>query len=202
MPVSNCCFLTWIQVSQDAGKVAWYSHLLKNFPQFVVIHTVKGFSVVNEAEVDVFLEFLGFFYQPTDVGNLFFCTFLNSACTSGSSQFISRWSLPWRILNITLLPSSFRIWNNSRNSITSTSFAHSDASKGPLYFVLQVSGSRWVITPIVVIRVIKTFSVEFICVFLPPLLNLFCFSRVLAISAPTILGHSISSEWLQYPNHY
>ena len=70
MSGSNCCFLTCIQISQEAGKVAWYSHLLKNFPQFVVIHTVKGFSVVNEAEVDVFLEFSCFFYDPEDVGNL------------------------------------------------------------------------------------------------------------------------------------
>ena len=69
MSGSNCCFLTCIQISQEAGKVAWYSHLLKNFPQFVVIHTVKGFSVVNEAEVDVFLEFSCFFYDPEDVGN-------------------------------------------------------------------------------------------------------------------------------------
>ena len=53
---SNCCFLICIQVSQEAGKVIQYSHLFKNFPQFVVIHTVKGFSVVNEAKVDVFLE--------------------------------------------------------------------------------------------------------------------------------------------------
>ena len=53
---SNCCFLTCIQVSQETGKVVWYSHLLKNFPQFVVIHTVKGFSTVDEAEADVFLE--------------------------------------------------------------------------------------------------------------------------------------------------
>ena len=50
--------------------MVWYSHLLKNFPQLIVIHTVKGFSVVNEAEVDVFLEFSCFFYNPTDVGNL------------------------------------------------------------------------------------------------------------------------------------
>ena len=56
MSGSNYCFLTCIQISQDAGKVVWYSHLFKNFPQFVVIHTVKGFGVVNEAEVDVFLE--------------------------------------------------------------------------------------------------------------------------------------------------
>ena len=50
----------------------WYSHLLKNFPHFVVIHTVKGSSIVNEAEVDVFLEFPCFFYDPTDVGSLIF----------------------------------------------------------------------------------------------------------------------------------
>ena len=51
---SNCCFLTCIQISQEAGQVVWYSHLLKNFPQFVVIHIVKGFGIVNKAEVDVF----------------------------------------------------------------------------------------------------------------------------------------------------
>ena len=51
---SNCCFLSCIQISQEAGQVVWYSHLFKNFPQLVVIHTVKGFGVVNKAEVDVF----------------------------------------------------------------------------------------------------------------------------------------------------
>ena len=70
MSISNCCLLTCIQISQDVGKVVWYSYLLKNFPQFVVIHTVKGFSIINEAEVDIFLEFPWFFYDPTDVGNL------------------------------------------------------------------------------------------------------------------------------------
>ena len=65
-----------------------YSHLLKNFPEFVVIYTVKGFSVVSEAEVDVFLEFSSFFYDPLDVGNLISgsSAFVNLACTSGSSQ--------------------------------------------------------------------------------------------------------------------
>ena len=67
---SDYCFLTCIQVSQETGKVAWYSYLLKNFPQFVVIHTVKGFSIVNEAEVDVFLEFLCIFNDLMDVGSL------------------------------------------------------------------------------------------------------------------------------------
>ena len=56
MSGSNYCFLICIQISQEAGQVVWYSRLLKNFPQFVVIHTVKGFSVVNKAEVDAFLE--------------------------------------------------------------------------------------------------------------------------------------------------
>jgi len=70
MSGSNCCFLICIQISQEAGKVVWYSYLLKNFPQFVVIHIVKGFGVINKAEVDVFLEFFCFFYDPMDVGNL------------------------------------------------------------------------------------------------------------------------------------
>ena len=56
MSHSNCCFLTCIQISQEAGQVVWYSHLLKNFPKFVVIHTVKGFGTVNKAEVDFFLK--------------------------------------------------------------------------------------------------------------------------------------------------
>ena len=67
MSGSNCCFLTYIQVSQEAGKVVCYSHLLKNFPQFVVIHRVKVSGVVNKAGVDVFLELSYFFYDLTDV---------------------------------------------------------------------------------------------------------------------------------------
>ena len=73
----NCCSLTYIQVSQEAGKVVWYSHLFKNFPQFVVIQILKGFRVVNEIEVNVFLEFSCFSCDPTNVGNLI----------SGSSAF-------------------------------------------------------------------------------------------------------------------
>ena len=64
---SNSYFVTCIEVSQQTGEVVWYSHLFKNFPQFVVIHTVKDFSVVNEAEVDIFLEFPCFLYDPTNV---------------------------------------------------------------------------------------------------------------------------------------
>ena len=70
MSSSNCCFLTCIQISQEASQVVWYSHLSQNFPQFIVIHTVKGFGIVNEAEIDVFLELSCFFDDPADVGNL------------------------------------------------------------------------------------------------------------------------------------
>ena len=75
MSGSNCCFLTCIQISQQSGQVVWYSHLLKNFPQFVVIHTVKGFGIVNKEEVDGFIELSClfvclFFCDPVDVGIL------------------------------------------------------------------------------------------------------------------------------------
>ena len=68
----NCCFLTCIQVSQEAGQVVWYIHLFQNFPQFIVIHTVKGFGIVKKAEIDVFMELSRFFDDPSDVGNLIF----------------------------------------------------------------------------------------------------------------------------------
>ena len=77
MSSSNCCFLTCIQISQEAGQVVWYSLLFQNFPQFIAIHTVKGFGIVNQAEIDVFLELSCFFNDPVDVGNLI----------SGSSAF-------------------------------------------------------------------------------------------------------------------
>ena len=70
MSSSNCSFLICIQISQEARQVVWYSHLFQNFPQFIVIHTVKGFGIVNKAEIDVFLEPSCFFDDPADVGNL------------------------------------------------------------------------------------------------------------------------------------
>ena len=70
VPCSNCCFLTCIQISQEAGQVVWYSHLFKNFPQFIVIHIVKAFGIVSKAEIDVFLELSCFFDDPADVGSL------------------------------------------------------------------------------------------------------------------------------------
>ena len=71
MSSSKCCFLTYIQISQEVGKVVWYLHHFKNFPQFIVIHTVKAFlGVVNKAEIDGFLELSCFFVDPVAVGNL------------------------------------------------------------------------------------------------------------------------------------
>ena len=77
MSSSDCCFLTYISVSQESGQVVWYSHLFQNFLQFIVINTVKGFGIVNKAEIDVFLELSCFFNDPADAGNLI----------SGSSAF-------------------------------------------------------------------------------------------------------------------
>ena len=92
MSSSNCCFLTCIQVSQEAGQVVWYSHLFRNFPQFIVIHTVKGFGIVNKAEIDVFLKLSCFFDDPADVGTLI----------SGSSAF-SKTSLNIRKFTVHIL---------------------------------------------------------------------------------------------------
>ena len=89
MSSSNCCFLTFIQVSQEVGQVVWYSHFLKNFPQFIVIHTIKGFGIVSKAEIDVFLELSCFSYDPTDVGSLI----SGSSAFSKSSLNISKFSV-------------------------------------------------------------------------------------------------------------
>ena len=105
MSSSNCCFLTCIQISQEAGQVVWYSCLFQNFPLFIVVHIVKGFGIVSKAEIDVFLELSCFFDDPADIGN----------SISGSSVFskvsLNIWKftvhvllkLDWRILSITLL---------------------------------------------------------------------------------------------------
>ena len=87
MSSSNCCFLTCIQISQEAGQVVWYSHLFQNFPQFVVIHLVKSFGVINKAEVDVFLELSCFCDDPADVGNLISDSSAFSKTSLNISQF-------------------------------------------------------------------------------------------------------------------
>ena len=106
MSSSNCCFVTCIQISQEAGQVVWYSHLLKNFPQFVVIHTVKGFGIANKAEVHVFLEISCFFDDPMDVGNLI----------SGTSAFSKSSLNIWKFLVHKLLKPSLK---DSEHNLTS-----------------------------------------------------------------------------------
>ena len=121
MSSSNCCFLTSIHVSQEAGKVVWYSRLFKNVSQFVVIHTVKGFSVVNKAEVYVFLEFPCFFYDATNVDNLI----------SGSSAFSKSSLNIWKFTIHVLLKPSLRnfehyftsMWNVHNCAVTEHSLA-------------------------------------------------------------------------------
>ena len=94
MSSSNCCFLTCIQISQEADQVVWYSHLFQNFPQFIVIHTVKGFGIVNKAEIDVFLELSCFFHDPRmlAIWSLVPLPFLNPACASSSPVFLMLYS--------------------------------------------------------------------------------------------------------------
>ena len=92
MSSSNCCFSTCTQISQEAGKVVWYSYLLKNFPQFVVIHTIKGFGLVNKVEVDIFLELSHIFDDPLDAGNL------NSGSTAFSKSSLNIWKFSVHVL--------------------------------------------------------------------------------------------------------
>ena len=105
MSSSSCCLLTCIQFTQESGQVVWYSHLLKNFPQFVVIYTVTDFTIVSKVEVDVFLELSCFFDDPTDIGNLI----SGSSVFSKSSLNIWKFTVhvllkpAWRIFSITLL---------------------------------------------------------------------------------------------------
>ena len=99
MSGSNYCFLTCIQVSQEVSKVVWFSNLFRNFSQFVVIHTIQDFSIVNETQVDVFLEFSCYFYDPVDINNLF----------SGSSVFCKSSLYIWMFLVHGLLKPSLEI---------------------------------------------------------------------------------------------
>ena len=121
MSSSNCCFLTCIQVSQEADQVVWYSHLFQNFPQFIVIHTVRGFGIVNKAEVDFFLELSCFFDYSADVGILI----------SGSSAFSKTRLNIWKfMIHILLKPGleNFKhyctsVWNECSCAVVWAFFA-------------------------------------------------------------------------------
>ena len=142
MSRSNCCFLTCLQISQEAGKVVWYSHLLKNFPQFVVIHTLKGFSIVNEAEVDVFLEFSCFFYDPTDVSNLI------SGSSGFSKSILNIWKFSVHILlkpNLKNFEHYFaRVWDQCNCAVVWTFFGIALLRTDVKTDLFQPCGHCWV----------------------------------------------------------
>ena len=104
MSGSNCCFLTCIPVSQETGKVVWYSHLLKNFPQFSCDPHSQRLSHSQWSRSRCFSGIPLIFYDPVNAGDLISgFSFLNPACTSGSFRFTYCWSLASRILSIILL---------------------------------------------------------------------------------------------------
>ena len=177
MSSSNYCFLICIQVSQEAGQVVWYSHLFQNFPQFIVIYTVKSFGIVNEAEIDVFLELSCFFNDAADVGSLI----------SGSSALSAELKPPesWRPVEALFNLEKVMVCPSSPDARWSLHWKN----VGPEHTLILVSNpAPWLLDftlphvwlwvsdhTIVVISVIKIVFVQFFYVFLPPLLNTFCF---------------------------
>ena len=142
---SNCCFLTCIQVSQETGQVVWYSHLFQNFLQFIVIHTVKGFGIVNKAEIDVFLELSCFCDDAADVGNLI----------SGSSAFLKSSLKIWKFtVHILLKPGleNFEhyfasVWDECSCVVVWTPSGYSISApwcRRVATAIGQLSGGRWV----------------------------------------------------------
>ena len=142
MSGSNCCFLTCIQISQEAGQVVWYCHLFQNFPQFVLIHTVKGFGLINKAEENVFLDFSCFLYDPTDVGNL----------TSGFSVFSKSSLNIWKFLVHVLLKPSLEnfehyfasMWDDGNLQYFEHSLALPFLGIGMKTDIFQSCGHCWV----------------------------------------------------------
>ena len=140
MSSSNCFFLTCIQMSWEAGQVVWYSHHLKNLPQFVVIHTVKGFGIVNNT--DVFLELSCFFNDSTDVGNLI----------SGSSTFCKSSMNIWKfIVNVLLKPGleNFEhcfasVWDECNCAVVWAFFSIAFFGTGMKNDLFQSCGHCWV----------------------------------------------------------
>ena len=134
MSSSNCCFLTCIHVSQEAGQVVWCSHLSQNFPQFIVIHIVKGFGIVDKAEIDVFLELSCFFHDPADVGN-----FISGSSASSILWTLSKGDLTlrghdddglWQWSRSETKEVKFQSWRD----LTHDSFSFADFKNGPKIF--------------------------------------------------------------------
>ena len=129
---SNCYFLTCIQISQEAGQVVWHSHLFQNFPQFVVIHTVKGFGIVNKAKVDVFLELSCFFDDPADVGNLI------SVSSAFSKSSLNIWKFSVCVL-LKLGLENFQQYMNRELPGVQAGFRKSRGTRGQIAIIWQIA---------------------------------------------------------------
>ena len=143
MSGSNCCFLTLIHISGERrSRVAWYSHHLKNFPQFVMIHTVKSFHIINEPETDVVLEPPWFFYDPMNVGN-----FISGPCAFSKPPLYI-----WKFLVHVLLKSSFKdfehylasMWNEYNCTVVWTFCGIALFGIGRKTDIFQSCGHCWV----------------------------------------------------------
>ena len=142
MSSSNCCFLTCIQISQEAGLIVWYFHLLKNFPQFAVIHRVKSFHIVNKAEIDVFLKLSCFFDDPVDVGTLI----------SVSSDFFKSSLNIWKFMVHVLLKPGLEnfkhyfanLWDECNCAVVWALFAIAFLWDWKEYWLFQSCGHCWV----------------------------------------------------------
>ena len=153
----NCCFLTCRQISQEAGQVVWYSHLFQNFPQFVVIHRVKGFGIVNKAEGDVFLELSCFFLLSNRCWqfDLWFLMLSKAAlvCFPGGLSIKKiPWWRKWQPTAVFLLGES----HGQRSLVgyspqgceeLDTIECWAQACKAHLTSDSRMSGSRWMTTP-------------------------------------------------------
>ena len=142
MSSSNCCFLTCIQISQEAGQVVWYSYLLKNFPQFTVIHTVNGFGVIKKAEVNVFLVFSCFFDDPVDVGDLISCSSAFSKTNLNIRKFTVHILLKPGLENFEDYFSS--VWNECSCAVVWAFLALSFFGTGMKTDLFQSCGHCWV----------------------------------------------------------
>ena len=143
MPGSNYCFLTCIQISQEADQMVWHSHLFKNFPQFAVLHTVKDFNLVNKAEVDVFLELSCFFDDPTDVGSLI------SSSSAFSKSILNIWKFSVHVLLKPLLENFehylARVWDECNHVVVWTFFGTAFLWVGMKTDLFQPWGHCWVL---------------------------------------------------------
>ena len=132
MSSSNCCFFISVEVSQETSKVVWYYHLFNNFPQFV-IHIVKGFSIVNEAEIDIFLEFPCFLYDLMNVGNLILVPVPSRSSVQFSHSVVSS-SLWPHGLQHTRLPCTLPTPRAYSNSCPSSQWCHPTISSSAIPF--------------------------------------------------------------------